>query len=76
MTFSENVRQMRKRLFLTQEALAKNLNVTLMTVNRWETGKSTPNLSTMKQLKEFCKNNQVNYEPLETSWLMCNRKSD
>ncbi len=70
MMFAENIKTMRQRLFLSQEALAKELNVALSTVNRWETGKSKPNLTTMRQVKEFCKNNDVDYEPIEKSWLL------
>ena len=69
MSFADNLRIMRQRLFLSQEAFAAELNVALSTVNRWETGKSKPNLSTMKQIKAFCDQNNVNYEPLEISWL-------
>lgn len=54
MTFAESIRQTRQRLFFSQEAFAKELNVNLTTVSRWETGKSKPNMSTMRQIKEFC----------------------
>ncbi len=69
MTFSETIKTMRQRQFLSQEAFAKELAVTLSTVNRWETGKSVPNLSTMKRVKSYCESNKVNYEPIEQSWL-------
>ena len=69
MTFAENVKLTRQKLFLSQEALAKELNVALSTVNRWETGKSKPNLFTMKQLKGFCEKYKADYKPLEESWL-------
>lgn len=48
MTFAESIRQTRQRLFFSQEAFAKELNVNLTTVSRWETGKSKPNMSTMR----------------------------
>ena len=62
MRFAENVKQMRQRLFFSQEAFAT-------TVSRWETGKSKPNMSTMRQIKEFCEKHNADYEPLESSWL-------
>lgn len=37
------VRQLRSRLGLTQGALAEKLGVTVVTVNRWEMGRSRPN---------------------------------
>lgn len=54
MTFAENIKQTRQRLFFSQEVFAKELNVNITTVSRWETGKSKPNMSTMRQIKEFC----------------------
>lgn len=69
MNFAENIKLARQKLFLTQEAFARKLNVALSTVNRWEKGKSKPNLSTMKQIKEFCEKNNADYVPLEKSWL-------
>ena len=69
MAFSEVIRQTRQKLFLSQESFAQTLGVTLSTVNRWETGKSKPNLSTMKRIKEFCETNNVDYQPVEQSWL-------
>lgn len=69
MRFAENVKQMRQRLFFSQEAFAKELNVNLTTVSRWETGKSKPNMSTMRQIKEFCEKHNADYESLESSWL-------
>ncbi len=69
MDFAEIIKQTRQKRFLSQDAFAKVLNVTLSTVNRWETGKSKPNLSTMKRIKDFCEENGINYQPLEQSWL-------
>ena len=69
MLFADLIRMMRQKLFLSQEAFAKQLNVSLSTVNRWETGKSKPNLSAMKHIKEFCDKNNADYVPLEESWL-------
>ena len=61
MTFAENIKQTRQRLFYS--------HVNLTTVSRWETGKSKPNMSTMRQIKEFCTKYNADYEPLESSWL-------
>lgn len=69
MLFSDNIKIMRQKQFLSQAAFAKELEVSVSTVNRWEIGKSVPNLSTMKRIKEFCDRNNVNYVPIEESWL-------
>lgn len=69
MDFSTAIKLMRQKQLLSQELFSKELNVAISTVNRWETGKSKPNLSTMKQLKAFCDKNGIDYKPLEESWL-------
>jgi len=61
MNFSENIKQIRKQLFLSQEALAKDLGVSFATVNRWESGKTKPTYKTLKLLDEYCKNNKVEF---------------
>lgn len=69
MLFSDNIKTMRQKLFLSQEAFAKELTVSVSTVNRWEIGTSVPNLSTMKRIKDFCDVHNVDYVPIEESWL-------
>lgn len=69
MVFADIIKQTRQRLFFSQEAFAREINVNLTTVSRWETGKSKPNMSTMRQIKEFCSKYNVDYIPLENSWL-------
>ena len=73
MTFAEQIRMIRQRMFLSQDAFAKMLHVSLSTVNRWEMGKSKPNLTAMRNIKEFCSENSLEYDPLETSWLSLNK---
>ena len=69
MTFSEELKRIRQRSFLTQEAFAKEVNVSFSTVNRWESGKTKPNLNAMKSIKEFCNKNNIEYSELEELWL-------
>lgn len=69
MIFSDCIRILRQKQFLSQEAIAKELQVTLSTVSRWETGKSIPNLSTMKKIKAFCEKEKIDYDTVEQSWL-------
>jgi len=38
-------------------------------VNRWEGGKAKPNLNAMKNIKEFCLKNDVDYSGVEEAWL-------
>ncbi len=73
MGFAERIRMVRQKMFLSQDEFAKRIHVSLSTVNRWEMGKSKPNLSAMRSIKEFCSENSLDYVPLETSWLLLNK---
>ncbi len=52
--FSERVKETRKQLGLTQEALAHELGVSFATINRWENAKTTPFKLVRKQFDAFC----------------------
>ena len=54
MQLSEAIKMTRQKAFLSQEAFAKEIKVAVSTINRWESGKSKPNLTAMKSLKYFC----------------------
>ena len=69
MSFSKEIKMLRERLYLTQNEFAKALNVSFSTVNRWEKGKARPNISTMKEVKKFCENKEVDYSSVEEAWL-------
>ena len=69
MSLSEEIKRIRHRCFLTQENFAKEIQVAFSTVNRWEGGKAKPNLSAMKNIKEFCHRNDVEYTDVEEAWL-------
>jgi len=52
----EKIKELRKKLGLTQEELARLLGVGFSTVNRWENNKATPtgqSLVTLNKLKEL-----------------------
>lgn len=69
MRFPEEIKRLRQRSFMTQEEFAKELKVAFSTVNRWESGKTKPNLSAMKNMKEFCLSHDIEYTSIEESWL-------
>lgn len=54
MDFSDKLIYVRKKLFLSQQAMANELNVSFATVNRWETGKFKPNYKAQKAFYDFC----------------------
>lgn len=62
MTYAEKVKYIREKLFLTQEALAKELGVNITTVNRWEKGHIEPSFPAKKALHELCKKNEIKLE--------------
>ena len=48
--YAKKIREYRERTFLTQEELAKILNVSYVSVCRWETGRFEPTMDTKKKL--------------------------
>lgn len=59
MTFAEKLKYVREKLFLSQDALAKELGVSFATVNRWENGKHEPGYPAKKAFHELCKKNNI-----------------
>lgn len=62
MSFSEDMKRIRRKAFLTQDDFAKEIGVSFATVNRWETGKARPNLKTMKLIDDYCKKNDIDFD--------------
>lgn len=62
MIFSEEIKMVRQKSFMSQEAFAQALGVSFTTVNRWESGKSKPSYKAMKLIDEFCKNNNIDFD--------------
>lgn len=50
---SSIVKEIRQSLGLTQEEFAHQLGVTLCTVSRWETGKTTPSRLAIRQIQQL-----------------------
>lgn len=44
MTYANNIKKLREVLLVSQTELAQMLNVSVVTVNRWENGKFSPQL--------------------------------
>ena len=64
MTFAEKMQAVRKRLILSQEAMAKELGVSFATVNRWEKGKCEPGYKAQKAFNDFCEKNKIDLDSL------------
>lgn len=69
MGFPDEIKKIRQRCFLTQEDFAQEVGVAFSTVNRWEGGKTKPNLCAMKNIKQFCEKHKVEYANVEEAWL-------
>ncbi len=65
MSFAEDLKKIRRKAFLTQEAFAKELGVSFATVNRWETGKAKPTLKAMKLIDDYCKEHNIDFDICE-----------
>lgn len=52
--FSIIVKEVRRQLGLSQEALAQELRVSYATINRWENGKTAPFKLAREQFDAFC----------------------
>lgn len=68
MQLGEQIKFIRQKTFMSQELFANELNVSVSSINRWETGKARPNLAAMKQIKVFCNTNNLPFEDIEKEW--------
>lgn len=65
MKFAEAVKKLREELNLTQELLARELNVSFATVNKWERNKTKPLRSIRDRLVEFAKSKKLSDEVID-----------
>lgn len=62
MTYSEAIKELRKRLLISQEDVAKLLGVSFASVNRWENGHHDPTLKARRKLRPLFKKNHIEVE--------------
>ena len=53
MDYSRILKQIREKLFLTQQELADMLDVSFATINRWENDKNVPSMKGKKKIVEL-----------------------
>ena len=53
MVLSDNIKNLRKEKNVTQDVLAKELNVSLKTVSHWETGYTEPSIAQLISLSKI-----------------------
>ena len=56
------VKKLRDKLIISQEELAKLLEVSFATINRWENGHTEPTIKAKRKLFELCKENGIKIE--------------
>lgn len=62
MTFGEKVKAVRLKLHMSQETIARELNVSFSTVNRWESGRCQPNFAALADFDKLCKTNKIVFD--------------
>ena len=72
MSLGTAIRIIRQKSFYTQEDFAKELEVSLSTVNRWELNKAKPNMKAMKEIKKFCETHSLDFGEIESVWIKKN----
>ena len=69
MSLSESIRDLRMKCLLSQAEFARQIHVATISINRWENGKTKPNISAMKNIRDFCKANNYSFDSIEAEWL-------
>lgn len=64
MNFPDLVKTTRQKTGMSQQDLARALNVSFATINRWENGKTHPNKLTQSVFFEFCQKQELGIENL------------
>ena len=62
MDYRKIVKQLREKMLLSQEEMAKKLGVSFATINRWENGHHEPTFKERRKLRDLCKKYHVDFE--------------
>jgi len=65
MEFSEKIKHVRDKLSISQEDLARALNVSFATINRWENSKNKPVRMAQVAFSDFCKRHKISFDESE-----------
>lgn len=65
MIFGEKVKYARSILNISQEKMAKLLDVSFSTVNRWEMGHSLPTYNAQQKFEDLCQKNGIDFGKVE-----------
>ncbi len=56
------LKDVRKRCLLSQSDFADAIGVSFSTVNRWESGRAIPSYKTLKRIKDYCDQHDIDFE--------------
>jgi putative transcriptional regulator len=59
MDYSAKLKEIREKLLISQDDLAKELGFSFATVNRWENGRHEPSLKGKRAIRDFCKKHKI-----------------
>ena len=59
MMLSETIKNIRNILSISQEQLARDLNVSYTTLNRWENNRTSPSRLAKMKIAEYCSKNKL-----------------
>ena len=62
MDFSDKIRYVRDKLEMSQEDLARALNVSFASINRWENRKAKPIKIAKAAFDTFCESNGISFD--------------
>lgn len=62
MDYKRIVKHLRNKLMLSQEEMAELLNVSLVSINRWENGKCEPTIKAKRKIIKLCEENNIDIE--------------
>lgn len=65
MSIDEILKAIRAELNISQETLARDLNVSFATLNRWENNRTSPSRLARVAIKDYCISNGVSQEILD-----------
>jgi len=72
MDFPSVVKYVREKKGMSQEDLARAINVSFASINRWENGKNRPNKLALSVFTSYCKQQGIDIDELrdkgDTSW--------
>jgi len=75
MSLAEMLKDIRQKALMSQESFSKALSVSVATINRWENGRTTPNITAMSKIKGFCIEKDIPFSELEKLWAETNKRN-